>query len=57
MRTNSFQIAVMPGEGIGPEVMNAALAVLEASSSGTVSPLRVSSCRAERTNIRRPASR
>lgn len=31
MRSNSFQIAVMPGEGIGPEVMKAALAVLEAA--------------------------
>jgi 3-isopropylmalate dehydrogenase len=30
MRSNAFRIAVMPGEGIGVEVMEAALAVLEA---------------------------
>jgi 3-isopropylmalate dehydrogenase len=30
MKSNSFRIAVMPGEGIGVEVMGAALAVLEA---------------------------
>lgn len=30
MKSNSFEIAVMPGEGIGPEVMGAAVAVLEA---------------------------
>jgi 3-isopropylmalate dehydrogenase len=30
MKANAFRIAVMPGEGIGLEVMAAALAVLEA---------------------------
>jgi 3-isopropylmalate dehydrogenase len=30
MKSNSFQIAIMPGEGIGVEVMAAALAVLDA---------------------------
>lgn len=30
MKSNSFEIAVMPGEGIGPEVMEAAVAVLKA---------------------------
>jgi hypothetical protein len=30
MKSNSFRIAVMPGEGIGVEVMGAALTVLEA---------------------------
>jgi 3-isopropylmalate dehydrogenase len=30
MKSNAFQIAVMPGEGIGVEVMDAALAVLDA---------------------------
>ncbi|MCL4766985.1 MAG: isocitrate/isopropylmalate dehydrogenase family protein [Hyphomicrobiaceae bacterium] len=30
MRSNSFRIAVMPGEGVGIEVMGAALAVLDA---------------------------
>ena len=31
MIRNAFEIAVMPGEGIGPEVMEAAVAVLEAA--------------------------
>jgi len=30
MKSNAFRIAVMPGEGIGVEVMEAALAVLAA---------------------------
>ena len=30
MKANAFRIAVMPGEGIGVEVMAAALAVLDA---------------------------
>jgi 3-isopropylmalate dehydrogenase len=30
MKANAFRIAVMPGEGIGGEVMAAALAVLDA---------------------------
>src|SRR5215204_7057785 len=30
MKANAFRVAVMPGEGIGVEVMAAALAVLEA---------------------------
>lgn len=33
MKSNSFRIAVMPGEGIGVEVMKAALAVLDAVES------------------------
>ncbi|HEX2724309.1 MAG TPA: isocitrate/isopropylmalate family dehydrogenase, partial [Beijerinckiaceae bacterium] len=33
MKANSFSIAVMPGEGIGAEVMAAALAVLEAAQA------------------------
>ncbi len=34
MKTNSLEIAVMPGEGIGPEVVEAALAVLDAVERG-----------------------
>ncbi|RUZ08122.1 isocitrate/isopropylmalate dehydrogenase family protein, partial [Mesorhizobium sp. M7A.F.Ca.CA.001.09.1.1] len=30
MRENSFRLAIMPGDGIGVEVMEAATAVLEA---------------------------
>jgi 3-isopropylmalate dehydrogenase len=33
MKSNSFSIAVMPGEGVGVEVMAAALAVLEAAQA------------------------
>lgn len=33
MNTNAFQIAVMPGDGIGPEVTDAAVAVLQAAEA------------------------